>query len=287
MGDFVPFTNPVIAGTTLIRTAIKSPDYVPGVSGWSINKDGSVEFNDAEIRGELIAGGGTVVLDDDGLLVEGLNNQYVISSQVGFRAMRLPDDGTFAFIDVFDSPDSAGGYVALSPQDPTPVNGNSYSAPGFILADTNEVGGTDYGVLLLDSPNFPGKTFSYIALIGQGSNSGSDDSAIDIRTGKVRILNDIIEDSNGHQMLRGENGEFLMSFASAVSGTAAVVFDTPFDNPPFVTTNIRSGAGATARWVSRAINITTTGFTYFVFSGNAVAAAWTNVEVTWQATEYT
>lgn len=51
----VPFTNPIIAGTTLVREAIRSPNYVPGASGWTINKDGSVEFGSATVRGTVDA----------------------------------------------------------------------------------------------------------------------------------------------------------------------------------------------------------------------------------------
>ena len=283
----MPFTNPIVAGTTLIRTAIRSPDYVPGVSGWSINKDGTIEANDAVIRGELIAGGGTVFLDDTGLTIEGSVNTYMINAAVGFRAFRFPDDGSYAFIDVFDAPDSIGGYLALSPQDPTPVNGNSYSSPGFVYADTEEVGAKDLGVTLIASPVFPGKSFSFIALKSQGSNSGADDSLILLKTATVQIQNSNLIDFNSHEYLRGENGKILMTFAAAVSGLQAVAFATAFTNPPMVKTNITSGAGSTARWGSRAINITNTGFDMFVFSGNAVAAAWTNVEVSWEATEYT
>lgn len=49
------FSNPVVGGTTLVRPAIHSPDYVPGVSGWSINIDGSVEFNNGTFRGTITA----------------------------------------------------------------------------------------------------------------------------------------------------------------------------------------------------------------------------------------
>lgn len=47
------FSNPIVGGTTLIREAIHSPNYVAGVSGWTINKDGTAEFADATIRGDL------------------------------------------------------------------------------------------------------------------------------------------------------------------------------------------------------------------------------------------
>lgn len=50
-GDAVPFNNDVVGGTTLVRPSIHSPNYVAGVSGWSINYDGSAEFNNVVVRG--------------------------------------------------------------------------------------------------------------------------------------------------------------------------------------------------------------------------------------------
>jgi hypothetical protein len=53
----MPFSNPIVGGTTLVRPAIKSPNYSAGSAGWSINKDGSAEFNNIVIRsGEVISG---------------------------------------------------------------------------------------------------------------------------------------------------------------------------------------------------------------------------------------
>jgi hypothetical protein len=49
--------TPVVAGTVLIRTAIQSPNYVAGVSGWTINADGSVEFANITARGTFIVDG--------------------------------------------------------------------------------------------------------------------------------------------------------------------------------------------------------------------------------------
>jgi hypothetical protein len=51
------FGNPILSGTTLIRDAIKSEGYVPGVSGWSINRDGTAEFQDIVARGDIFATG--------------------------------------------------------------------------------------------------------------------------------------------------------------------------------------------------------------------------------------
>jgi hypothetical protein len=47
------FNNPVVGGLALIRKAIRSPDYQAGTEGWSVNQDGSAEFNDITVRGEV------------------------------------------------------------------------------------------------------------------------------------------------------------------------------------------------------------------------------------------
>jgi hypothetical protein len=61
------FANPITgSGGTLLRDAIKSPGYVSGSSGWSINADGSAEFNDVTIRGDSTSGNALVVGDEDG-----------------------------------------------------------------------------------------------------------------------------------------------------------------------------------------------------------------------------
>jgi hypothetical protein len=48
--------NPVVGGTVLRRQAIRSPNFITGVSGWTINQDGSVEFNNGTFRGTVTAG---------------------------------------------------------------------------------------------------------------------------------------------------------------------------------------------------------------------------------------
>jgi hypothetical protein len=49
--------NPVVGGMVLRRAAIRSPNYVTNVSGWTINQDGSAEFNNIVIRnGQIISG---------------------------------------------------------------------------------------------------------------------------------------------------------------------------------------------------------------------------------------
>lgn len=54
------FSNPVAnAIGTLVRNLMKSVNYIAGVSGWRISRDGSAEFSDVTIRGEFDLGGNT------------------------------------------------------------------------------------------------------------------------------------------------------------------------------------------------------------------------------------
>ncbi|WP_298561401.1 hypothetical protein [Streptomyces luteogriseus] len=47
------FQDDLAGGVVLVRPALQSPDYVPGVSGWAVMIDGSAEFNDVTLRGTL------------------------------------------------------------------------------------------------------------------------------------------------------------------------------------------------------------------------------------------
>lgn len=49
------FQQNVVGGTALLRDAINSPNFITGQQGWSINRDGSAEFNSVVVRGTVIA----------------------------------------------------------------------------------------------------------------------------------------------------------------------------------------------------------------------------------------
>lgn len=50
------FRNPAVAGLYLVRAALRSPDYVLGTTGWSVNRDGTAEFNQGTFRGSIEVG---------------------------------------------------------------------------------------------------------------------------------------------------------------------------------------------------------------------------------------
>lgn len=59
------YANSILGGASkLIRAAIQSPNYIPGTTGWTVNKDGSAEFNNLSIRGTFF--GLTYIINSSG-----------------------------------------------------------------------------------------------------------------------------------------------------------------------------------------------------------------------------
>lgn len=59
------FTNPIVAGEELIRSGIRSKDYVSSEAGWRITRDGGAEFNNLTTRSTLSAE--SILLNGDDL----------------------------------------------------------------------------------------------------------------------------------------------------------------------------------------------------------------------------
>lgn len=58
--------NPIVGGTVLRTPAIQSPGFTSGTTGWSINADGTAEFNGLTLHGTLVLGTGSnnvIILD--------------------------------------------------------------------------------------------------------------------------------------------------------------------------------------------------------------------------------
>jgi hypothetical protein len=185
----IGFQSSILAGVVLVRSSIRSPNYVAGVSGWTINQDGSVEFNNAVIRGSVIAGNGAVRLDAGGVKVDGTLLQFDINFTGGHLARRLPDDGAYGQLTMASSTAgaSSGGGVFMNPTDPTTVNGTTYSFAGAIYVDTDVSGGTDFGVTIIRSPIPTGQQQAQIRVRSQGSNSAADDSSIELDAAELIV----------------------------------------------------------------------------------------------------
>lgn len=124
----MPFGNPIIdGGGGLLRTDIQSPNYVPGVAGWRIARDGSAEFLSAAIVGSVSALGGLIVLDSTGIWTKAADGSYV----------RLYTDGTGAYA-LFNPADTLGHVIT-----PASARGGYYAAlqPQLLLTSPRIDGG--------------------------------------------------------------------------------------------------------------------------------------------------
>lgn len=119
----MPFTDPILgSGGTLIREAIKSPDYDQGVAGWTINADGSAEFNNVVVRGDLVTGPDEAGLYYVDTWVSGSSGPGGASEGVGLLG---PDPGT----------DGTRAYLYLTQAYPSPTIPPSFQSYAELFAD--------------------------------------------------------------------------------------------------------------------------------------------------------
>lgn len=168
-----------------------------------------------------------------------------------------------------------------------PVNG--YASVGADIANTGLA--SEYLRLSLVSPA--------IDVIGRGSaathvlTSEAEDGTLgarhifsdgfNINTLTLDVTN---RTANLNGVLTGANiaGSVAVSFTAQTSFTLAVTFPQAFATVPAVMTNINTGSGVTSHWSSRAIGVTTSGFTIFVYSDTGAAAqTWASIPVQWIA----
>jgi len=135
------FANSILAGNKLVREAIESPNYVPGVSGWSIQRDGNSEFNDTTIRGAIH------VVGDEGEI------EIDIDAQRPILKFWNTLHNNFAYINVVDDfdPDQAAIGLNSGPFPSTVIGGDVYAR--VYLIDSHE--GTSQLGFLRSSDQFP------------------------------------------------------------------------------------------------------------------------------------
>jgi hypothetical protein len=107
----------------------------------------------------------------------------------------------------------------------------------------------------------------------------TDTNASDISTGNTNITNLTNWTRRGTQTITDNSGS---NTGGALS--FSVSFGITFPGVPTVTTNIADGGATTARWSSKAYNITTTGCSVVCAAPTTGAVNWTNVPVQWIAT---
>lgn len=218
------FQNSVVGGVTLVRPAIQSPDYTEGAAGWTINQDGSAEFNDITIRGGTVVSG--LALYYDG--TPGLGNLILsIAAAAGVDEFGNSYDQGLTIHDSSGSKiiaEAGGGSSTISfvPPDRT---GISWQAGGAGQALSSRLG-TNTPQTFMASPysqNGLGSGSS-ISLYGNpGESNGDVSSEIILSSVRTTIFSPNVWLTGGPiQMYAGNN---FSTWTPVVSGGGAATFD--------------------------------------------------------------
>lgn len=209
------FNNPIVGGTTLIRPAIHSPDYVAGSQGWTINKDGTAEFNDVTVRGTLesnnyVAGVSGWKLDQSGtadinsLTARGTlqSSNYVAGStgwkvdtsgSAEFNNITVRSTGTATPISVGASTSnqvliSTNANVGLIK---LPTNRPVESTPARIQAGSLNIGqANEAETLQLFGPTVTGANAQSSIFLNSQNNDGSSSPNLSLNTGSSTVTVD-------------------------------------------------------------------------------------------------
>lgn len=248
------FSNPILGGAgALVRQSIHSPDYVAGVSGWTINKDGFAEFNDVTLRGDLH------IVGDDGseVWIREKNNAAVVqlyppnlpatgdpANLVGYNNGSLPEllmlgpntnsglaadihlrtDGGDPVAEIhanaigigpfsLSSPYRTGSYLSVFPEDVYFLT--ERFNPGRILASRFNGGNTGAYAGLKDG-QFYEENGNAIAVTTQ---SFYDDA--NVNTTSTSFVADPGSATAGLVFYRPASGKVLVEWASLISNTGA------------------------------------------------------------------
>lgn len=253
----MPFSNPIVGGVVLVRPAIRSPNFVAGSSGWSIEKDGSAEFNDVVIRGSVNIGGDSFYYDG----VPGVGNLV---------ASIAADGGTDPFgntylpgIAVYEP--STGAVVRINSElvarlefQPQVSVGADYSA-GTIK--TTIGAGQRPGLTFLSPADNEHGFLSGFTMFGSGPGAAADSSIL-FSAERVDFSDDV---EVGDSLTAGnmEWGTVQTAAPGAGGGvtSASVAFSKTFPTTPRVLLQVSSAADpATVTIRPYVLNETTTGF---------------------------
>lgn len=245
-GTDFQFTDPFAAGDgSIIFPALKSPNYVPGVSGWSINRDGTVEFGSGTFRGDV----------------------SIINPSTG-RAVFITAAGGF------------GGSIQLRP--PTAV---TVSQNAGIAAATNGSVGDKYGQLQLTPPVVGTHFYPTLSLISESETGANPAQVvIDERLTVQKEIFNSTDDHFYMRGEQGPAVVSVVAATSATLAVV-FTNPFPSGFIPVISVNITSGSGTITRWGAKGINPTENGFTILVYRGDAADPAITfDIPVQWRAT---
>jgi len=279
--------DPIAAGDgTLIYPGLQSVDFVQGISGWRIDRDGNAEFNDATIRGELYAGNGTVQITELGVYVTDDNStqQYVILRDGGFVARNTPDDGAHtqmytAGLAITRPTTSPNGFTSTHSR--FDVSGQTVGAEDFIRShmNTGTINGQNDSNILLRSEGSSGTPpYAQIDTTSAGT--------IDLTSAYVNVQHRLISGSTGMDYPAAQL--FTITFNLTLGGTGLALGSTPYPvafpsgTVLFGYCNINSGSASVRGWVPQWLDVSNTNFNLVVrnaLAGGGPAAVTVDIDI--------
>jgi hypothetical protein len=272
----VQFDDDPVGGVVLVRPAIQSPDYDPGVSGWAVKIDGSAEFNDVTIRGGTVLSGEALYYNGTpgpGALflsiaaeagTDDYGNTYpaglsLHSDQGTITLTNSDGDVVSAWVDTVNGSriDMAVGGGAVVQSFTPPTNGGADWEPGSLAASATNIFGNNTAVLSLKSPyNRAHPSVCTLTMFGSSDTQGK--NRIDATTQQFNVSGDL---SAGSQAA----GTAQTPAPGGAPGQTSVnvSFGKTFSAVPSVQLTPNSGSTnldtANIRWA--VTNKSTTGFT--------------------------
>lgn len=225
---YIQWQDPIAAGDgSLIYPALKSPNYVTGVSGWQISRDGDAEFNNVTVRGIVDITG------PDG-------SEVRIATSAGAFIDFYPPDLTTPGVSKV-----AGSIFATSSDTPSPVASITIESPSLVDAPLS----SSPSFIQLLSSRLDGSAAPWLNM---GSGSGGTRFTLDDRdiwgtTTSVSVQ------GNDTSVLSGSTASTTFTNTLSTSGIRGIAFITP----PSGTVGIVGGCGG--------FNNTAAGFTLVDF----------------------
>lgn len=226
----MPFSNPILGGETLIRNSIQSEDYVAGISGWAIFRNGSAEFNDGTFRGDVL------VRDVNGAYVWIRNAQggYILFNPANLTP---PDSVAAGFVGV-SALGGASGRAQMQIQTPSFDNGvTTYIGPTIELNTSSPDGSASevrlrFGNVIVDDGVFrigtleikqtPTTTVEIDGQdIGRGWVAGGSLTASSTPVGAVETTAISCLDKAGNPYTYKKGRSYKIDFCGSVASSAA------------------------------------------------------------------
>lgn len=275
------FDDELAGGVVLVRPALQSPDYDPGVSGWAIKIDGSAEFNDIVIRG--------------GTVVSGIALYYDGTPAAGNLIMSIAaEGGTDQFGNAYDPGvtvyDPSGAKIQMNAGSgtsalfftPPDVSGVTWHT-GSMGASLGSRLGTNTPSVFLSAPyNTAFGSNAQISLFGNPETSNGDvTNEIFMSTFRVHVTGDI--EAVGNLTAKNlQHGTTAVTLTASAQQDVTVTFPHTFDTVPTVTATLRGLPSGSSALIVRENAVSTSQVTFRVSDVGAVARTLT-INVDWFA----